>query len=271
MSECDGRIPKITVQNGFRPDSYLVSWDIAEDNLAAYHAHIYRSFDASAWTRLTKEPLQYSTWYEDDVVLPRNTDNIYYRVVLTPDKEGYDKSELVYSPIGGLYGHLTQFEQAVARKIINDSLTTLSSGRMGQRAYLLRPLIKGKRCPDCQNVVIGDGSQTSVCPTCYGTGIVGGYRNPVETWVRRQTSRQIQLADGIGGAGTDDRETAQFQMLPFPVPRTHDMLVIPATSERYVVGMIDLKLFRAVVPVNAIVRAVQIRKGDIRWRLQVSQ
>jgi hypothetical protein len=56
-------------------------------------------------------------------------------------------------------------------------------GGKGLEGVLLKRKIWGTACPDCTDENLNEHSLDSHCLTCYGTGLVGGYYDPIEYWV----------------------------------------------------------------------------------------
>lgn len=262
MSSACGKFQSVVVQSGYKLGEFFVSWTLKDPALIAGEAYVYRSFDGSNWgdPLNLKTPVVGSTFYQDvNVRSPSNDDPLFYRITIYFNGEYFD------SPIGGLYREdMNAKEQGIVRRILNLEMKEMRYARNGYRALLFKPLLRGRPCPDCQNVATGTPTQATLCPTCYGTRIVGGYADPVQTWIRRMDNKTMDRKDLAGGAGTTDQDTATFRGLAFPLLRLGDMLVVPADDTRWVVGRVELSLFRGIIPISANFLAANIVQGDIR-------
>jgi hypothetical protein len=241
---------------------YYILWALNDESLFAGRAIVFRSRDSVNWQMVTKAPhIVGVNWYEDHFNPDRSSDSLFYKVVIYKDGVPYE------SPVGGLYKDLNAKEQGIVKRMLNTVLKSMIQGRQGIKAWLYKPLQGGAKCQACQTGTLTNADSSSICPVCFGTRIVGGYALPTETWIKRLSPRQLTVKDLQGGAGADDQEEAQWFSLPFPIPRVHDVLLIPATGEAHVVGQCNLNLFRGIVPISSMIQSTRLLSGDIRHRL----
>jgi hypothetical protein len=73
----------------------------------------------------------------------------------------------------------------------------------GQDGYLLKRKVAGTKCPDCLDYVTEEVTNAQ-CDTCYGTGFVAGYFDPVDCiWAALDTKVRHEQLDQARGTIND--------------------------------------------------------------------
>ncbi len=86
----------------------------------------------------------------------------------------------------------------IARDIVRAFDRRMRQGRAGTLGYLLQRKKNGPTCPVCVDVDTGQVADPD-CPTCWGTGIVGGYHLPIPMWIDIQPEKVMRKLDGERG------------------------------------------------------------------------
>jgi len=268
--ECSPKFRRVTVQNGYRANEWFVYWDMVDSSLLDGDIYVYRSTNSANWTRLNPDaPLHNVTYYQDSFRKERDTDGLFYRILIIKKVNGV--VQFFHSPVGGLYQGLSCEEHQIAARILDMTLQSMEAGRVGQPAFLLTPKLSGDPCTHCNSARTGVAYQSSSCPYCYGTKFLGGYGNAIRPYVERKNEKVISVKDLAGSKGTVDISASVFTSLPFPVPRVNDILIIPSICERYAVSEVKVGLFQATIPIQTTVEAIPIPVGDIRWTIQTTE
>lgn len=164
--------------------------------------------------------------YDNNPIFPQkgNTD-VFYRVVLT-DGEGVTYTSQAQA-VGVYWG---RYDFSLAREIIRKE-TLLLRKRAGVQGWLLKRRIFGAAC-ECVNPNTGQIENPN-CPSCYGTGIDGGFYEPFEYWVLMNPSQRMKKLDGDQGLLTETIETVRA--LAYPRPAANDIWVHHHTDQRFVI------------------------------------
>lgn len=116
----------------------------------------------------------------------------------------------------------------LAREIVRKEVL-LQKKKAGTRGWLLKRRWFGDACPLCLNTVTGESTK-SHCPSCYGTGIVGGYYPPHEYWVLMNATSRMQKLTADQGVITVNDENVRG--LAYPVIEPNDIWVNGQTGDR---------------------------------------
>lgn len=252
-------VKTVSVFPGRAAGEWIVCWEPVGDAVFG-DAWIYRSFNGSSFgDPINKEPVRGRNWFKDIPDKPRNSDGIYYRVAVAVG------NDIVDSPIGGLFGGITDREHNVARAMVNTLLTDMTRNRQGLEAVIYPEKTHGRSCPYCTPEE-GLTYSTASCVHCFGVGVEGGYTDPFKTWVKRLTPKQAQNHK-LEGAGYDDQEKATFTTVPWPSIRTGDLVIIRASGERWIAGEAQFDLFKGLIPVSCQFSGLKLLDKDVRFNL----
>lgn len=254
----------IVVQPSYGENRCLVRWVVLDDYRLGEFT-VFRSYDGTSWTPLNADNpvIDGSGVFEDsDVLLDQRFEKVRYRIYLhTQAKEDFD------SPIVGPYEKLNRREYGIARRIMQLELRNMAQGRNGIPVIILKPRRRGKPC-ECVDPVTGQGTQTTVCRKCFGTGFEGGYTAPLRSWVTVVQRSPIDPQDAEGASV--DTIGAMFRTLAYPPLQKDDVLVHPSQDDRYVVGKVESFEFKGVIPVVYHVTVEQLARRDIRYKIPVA-
>jgi len=104
---------------------------------------------------------------------------------------------------------------------------------LGTKGYLLKRRWWGPRCRECTDFNTGQ-VVSSECDACYGTGIEGGYYDPIEFWTRQNTnSRKMEMQVSQGHV---DVEVQHSRFIAYPFLTGGDVWVNADSDQRYVLG-----------------------------------
>lgn len=116
----------------------------------------------------------------------------------------------------------------LAREIVRKEVL-LQKKKAGTKGWLLKRKWFGDACPTCLNPVTGESTKPH-CPTCFGTGITGGYYPAQEYWVlMNATSRMQKLTSDQGMITVNDENV---RGLAYPVIEPNDIWVNAQTGDR---------------------------------------
>ena len=121
-------------------------------------------------------------------------------------------------------------EWLIAREIVRQEQVRLERVRAGTRGYLLRRKSFGEECPVCVSPETHQVQDPS-CPTCFGTGIVGGYYPASEVWLELQPERLLRRLDPDQGQLTHAVSSAR--VLAYPPVNPNDYWVSAKSNRRY--------------------------------------
>jgi hypothetical protein len=224
---------RLTVETHFNmitDKRVLVEWALEKDFIAAapgpYKFTLYRgyaanddNFEAIAYT--FDQP-----WlYDNNPQLPLKGMDVFYKVLLEDSAGNQYWSQAAH---GTTYWE--RYDWTIAREIIRKE-HLLQRKRAGTKGWLLKRRLWGEKCPaDCVDPIT-DQVNYAHCDECYGTGILGGYYDPIEYWIIMNPSQRIKKLDPNQGLTTTIIETVRA--LAYPAPATNDIWVHAHTDQRY--------------------------------------
>jgi hypothetical protein len=163
---------------------------------------------------------------------------LHYRVALTvPNKPPALSGALQINR--GLNTH----DQAIVNEIMRKEQLQLEqySGACG---YLYKRRHWGVRCTVCTDFNTGE-SKNANCSTCYGTGFVGGYFDPVRYWIA--PSNKSQRRTSIEPTqGTVDPVVELGRGVACPWVESYDVWVSSRSDARYIIHTVKDVRYRDV-------------------------
>jgi len=151
---------------------------------------------------------------------------LYYRVELEAYNDTY------YSVPQRPTQYWNKLDWAYTRRIRRDKVWEWMKMGIGVRGALLKRKIWGDKCPQCTDERMGTVMNAS-CETCYGTGIVGGYFDPIEYWIGDETGSVRQSKRTNMGNKQDVK--IQAVGLGCPWIGQYDYWVNYSSDERWVI------------------------------------
>lgn len=156
----------------------------------------------------------------------RKDRDVYYRVVMTGGTETVNSQ-----PAKAGDGFLDKSDWLLYREIRRRTCMTFKSG--ATPGEFLRRKRWGTPCPNCLDYDTGEVANAN-CPTCLGTGFVGGYYESVKmnAIFKKGATSDKKVVPGAGT--TDDQSRVAVVMAP-PYPDSMDIWMSLPGNDRYVV------------------------------------
>lgn len=166
--------------------------------------------------------------YDNDPVFPQHGMDVFYKVTLTANGGHIYTSQAVHATTSW-----NRYDWTIAKEIIRKEWLLLRK-RAGTAGWLLKRRLWGDPCsnPNCQDETTGQSFDPN-CPSCYGTGVEGGFYDPIEYWVLMNPSQRIKKLDTNLGLVTSTVETVRA--LAYPAPATNDIWINDNTDQRYLI------------------------------------
>ena len=197
------------------------------------------------------------------------TNQVFYRVTTVAlDTTGTSPSGLVETPLGYCPPvGLAEVETVdwIWREAKRRNLFILEQG--GERVKLFKRKVSGLTCPCYLDPVTREyGQQPSArCPTCFGTGYVGGYDGPTDIIVAPDEAdrRVSQTPNGR-------RLEHQYEVWTTENPSiTQRDFIVKQTGERYSIGPVRRPAVRG-LPLQQHFNIQYLDEQDIRYRVPVT-
>lgn len=198
----------------------------------SYQFTVERSGSAEGeWEMLTSPPTQ--EFYYADMDFPANpilgepdllsmSRVVYYRVTASPLLGG--DSVFVVKKVEPW---LDRRREGIHRKLVRDAMIALKRV-VGTEIAAMKKRRWGSRCTLC--LTKSGMSIDPYCPECYGTGITGGYWEPVYGWAQMFTA-PISVQSALQGE-TEMRQT-RVLMANIPQMDKEDFLVFLRSNKRF--------------------------------------
>jgi hypothetical protein len=267
----------IVVQPSYGPNRAIIRWMLLE-GYEEGEVFVYKSKDGvRPWELLNDVPVPAAEgFFEDTELVALNKINVFhYRVLLVFKGKEFD------SPIISMYDKLTRREYAGARKILNQEYKRMKSGN-GVQVFLYKPLVSGEPCsqsdpdtkqqfnPDCVDLDPDTGLPDQD-KDCFGQLFVGGFNPPTQTWMEFMKVGPIIITDYKDGTGSVDERMVKARILAFPILKRSDMIVHPATDNRYGIKDVEVFYFKGIVPVAMNLNMELLSRDDARYRMPIPQ
>ncbi len=180
---------------------------------------------------------------------------VVYRIELTTPSYVY------YSPIAQVYGLLTERQWLLARAIVRKLLLQVTRPTLNTLpGKLLKRKLNGTAC-SCIDEYTGATLNTSHI-TCYGTGIVGGYWQAVDTNLL-DTAIDGSHVKVENNKGTIDEQVLKGKFAGLPMLETRDIWVSDSSDIRYFIHSIKHVSEMNQVPIVTEVELRPIPAGDV--------
>jgi len=257
------------------PDGFFIQWSLTDaTESGTYVFDIYRAGGNEGPWYLIADGLtdQYAFIDRFDEPFPGTTQNVLRPNQLNLFRE-YVYKVAVRSP-SGLIAQEIEGTQALHEGLINDQKMAqyrrkairdfrLSLKFNGTRCVILKRRHWGVRCV-CVDKKTKEIVRSS-CTKCTGTGIVGGYWNPVTTYTRRNVATN---ASAITPENKSDTNDAKFWMPDFPSLEVEDVIVFLKENSRWRIDQVVQTQIR-LQDVHQVVSAQSLDRGHIIYRLPV--
>lgn len=172
----------------------------------------------------------------------------YYKVVL------YDgNGELYESAVVSIFGILNRHDYLLVREMIRREYLLLQR-YTGKRGWLFKRYSIGTPCSRCLDYDL-EQVKSSKCYVCNGTGLVGGYSQPIETYIAVSGDQKFpQFMDNINQV---DPSEIQGRTVAYPDINVGDFWVEADTNLRYTINKVQNAATLRGVPLisNVVLRA----------------
>lgn len=212
--------------------AYLLSWEFSEDTadvgVGTVSVEVSETRDGP-FKEIHEEPaISYRALVDAEMERSiRHTP--YFRLVLKRPSRPAHISRMFSDAL------FKSTQQQAIYRAINERQFEELRHRSGMPCLLYSRVYKGPACPDCVDEQTGQHLGTSRCETCWGTGILGGYRAPVEFYVKvaaATTSSEERKNRNPTVAEEDD----VFVTPGIPRIYADDFFVVRTRDRRYKVG-----------------------------------
>lgn len=131
---------------------------------------------------------------------------------------------------------------------------------VGRRCWVMPVRTFGQRCA-CWNETLQKRTRSG-CRTCYDTGFVRGYMNPIETWILVDPAANTRQQTNVGEL-EQDNSTARMGFYPELKPR--DLIIEPENRRWRVQQVNQTEQLRA--PVHQEISMHLIPKSDVEYAI----
>jgi hypothetical protein len=247
----------------------VVTWTLGPDATAG---DVYVAFSTlgtkGTWTTLNPDtPVDSAVGMYSHTTLDVNitTCTGYYRLLLI-DTFGTE----FLSPAVAMIGDITPREYGMVRAALWSEFRDMRVAR-GYPVWHCIPRTTGTPSPSFDpDTEVNMGLEcvgVSETIASYGLPFVGGFNEPILTWIRPLTVERGTLKDSESEASVNSTDTISARMLAFPQPSRGHMIVDPASDRRYLVGdEVKPFLLRGVVPIAYETELTLLTAKDPRYR-----
>ena len=241
----------------------VVTWEV-DPSILSGDFYVYRSPDGTGeWELLNTDKINGLILEDDSFSMTDRTRVPHYRVLCEHGGEEYE------SPVIGLFETLTRKEMGFINKAKHEELLRMRGGN-GLQVFFYPARIGGLPCSyvDKETEVHHGHGCAGTEDDCYGTGLIGGWRKPMVLWAelyKQSPQAGSQAKENVGQ--TDDRTMTIRLLTPF-VPQVGDMIVLPRTDDRFLVGeQTTTHKFKGVAPLATDVTAEMLPRNHDAYRL----
>lgn len=138
---------------------------------------------------------------------------------------------------------------------------TLFTQAIGRMCWLFPKRTFGTRCTNCWDPRLSAKKRAN-CVSCYDTGFIRGFMNPIEVWVQIDpVAKAVQLQQ----MEKDAQQLTTARMTFYPVIKPGDVLVELENKRWRVVGVQTSERLRAIIKQELTLRLIQ--PTDIEYKL----
>ncbi len=138
---------------------------------------------------------------------------------------------LLYSDVNPLMGSWNRHDFLIAREVIRREYLALKRYTGTRGRYLARKQW-GEVCTECTDYDTGQVTDAH-CPTCFGTGIVGGYHAASDLWLGEDLKADREKREDGVGMVANIAQMARAVACPFLT--SEDVWISLATDERWAI------------------------------------
>lgn len=238
-------------------DRMEVTWEVdGYDDPRDYTMQVFRSEALMG----PFEPV--TTTFEDryifvDARIPQGDKyrQLWYRLVLIKKS---DEATATFGPV------TQEAEPDLVAQYIRRAEQTLFTQATGRMCWLFKARTFGPRCTSCWDRVLGK-SRRSNCLSCFDTGFLRGYHDPMEVWVQidpAAKARQNVSQQSSQQVGTRARMTSYPNIAP-------DDVLVEAENKRWIVLTVE-QSERLRAPIKQELTLKEIELTDIEYKLPIN-
>jgi hypothetical protein len=217
-----------------------------------------RAVDDDQWVDISSTTDQ--PWlYDNHPSLSQHDRTTFYRVILT-DAKGV---QYISQPVS-IFQDWNHYDWRLMREIVRKE-TLVQRKKGGTFGYLLKRRQWGQPCTSCVDPNSG-AILDAHCPECFGTGIMGGYYDPIVYYMVMNPGKRMKRLTPDQGVIADVVETGRC--LAWPVPEGNDIWVQGNVNRRYRI-MPDVEVIARHRGIDVIldVRMAELAQEDIVYQV----
>ena len=242
------------------PNSMMVSWKVRNPALnSEYFFYVWlAAHPEHEFKKVNEIPIVNKSFYEFEKPLTYKTEYLYAKVECVVDGHSY------MSEANGMFYNLQKPQYLIARDIMRRK-DLVRRKKKPIIIFVLKRRVFGAKCTECTEVGTG-ASTNSRCMPCYGTGIVGGYYEPIKTACAfEEAGGRATLPSTIGNI---DQRGAVLKFT-FPIVEKDDIIIEEYRNRRWAVEYVDLQML-STYPVDQVVKVNQISTKDIQYQIDIT-
>ena len=135
----------------------------------------------------------------------------------------------------------------------------------GTRCWILPVRTFGQRCPSCWDKTLSKRTRSG-CSTCFDTGFVRGYLNPVEVWLQVDPGSSLNEQNQNTGPTHQWNTTARIPDYGLGKPRD---ILVEGDNRRWRINTVNYTEHNR-VPVMLEYQLHQIPEGDIEYKIPIN-
>ncbi len=246
-------------------DSMTIHWEIqsTNENINLYHIDFYRAEapgDIAEFDLVASGIDAVDGYYVDTTINKMSYSinrKIYYYLKVIETSSGVNKDFGPYV--------MSTSPDYVALEIIRRKNIVLNNSRYGARTFnILKKRTWGNYCPTCFDPIT-QRIQDPMCLTCYGTGIDGGYFNPIEIKGFRSDKSYKFLLNLFG---TFEESDVSFVLQGRPILNVNDVIV-DELNNRYKILSPVRHTEKGMYIIEQQIRVMVISPSDIIYKVPV--
>ncbi len=227
----------ITRTVGLWPRRVFIQWMLRNPSTAiGYTFQVYRSGGANGpWTQVATDLVDTFLFVDNTLPTPENRSapglfsmrrTLYYKVEVTHITDGPAEATQSLEP------GLDRRRAGIVRKLRRDTHVALKKGS-GTQVAIIKRRWWGEPCTVCQTAT--KQSTRAHCSSCWGTGIVTGYWDPVYGYATRSAA-PVDNQTTTEGVTETHLLRVKMEYIPEVMPR--DVLVFLRDNKRYIVDRV---------------------------------
>lgn len=233
--------------------SIYIEWSLAGDTFI-----VYRSTSPTDDFEIIAQNVTQPFYTDSAVDFFDENIRYYYKV------EGYHGGTMVSQD--GPETLTYNIMDGIANKVIQESSIALRMMNNPPVFFLLKRRI-GVPCPDCYNPITKRPKYAN-CPTCHGTGYIGGYHPPIISRISQDVS-QLIMASGEGDADKTEFSPVNAWILNAPLLYPEDVMV-DILDQRYKVVSVSRRTKSQYV-IRQLLQLAPLEKGHPAYGIDVDR